>query len=122
MMSTKVSTRFFKGLFNYLWPDTLLSKCSTSHFTCIGIESLPKEALERWSDILLFTENEYRADDGTLSELYALMIRKITYLGVACWTSNKARSSSLRFAEEKNERDFWKIILSSAAEDYWRLT
>lgn len=73
MMSTKVSTRFFKGLFNYLWPDTLLR-----------IESLPKEALERWSDILLFTENEYRTDDGTLSELYALMIRKITYLGVAC--------------------------------------
>ena len=84
MMSTKVSTRFFKGLFNYLWPDTLLSKFSSSHFTCIGIESLSKEALERWSDILLFTENEYRTDDGTLSELYALMIRKITYLGVAC--------------------------------------
>jgi len=83
-MSSKVSTRFFKGLFNYLWPDTLLSKFYTSHLICIGIESLPKEALERWSDILLFTENEYRTDDGTLSELYALMTKKINYLGVAC--------------------------------------
>ncbi len=26
ILQSKVSTRFFKGLFSYLWPDTLLSK------------------------------------------------------------------------------------------------
>ena len=85
MMSSKVSTRFYKGLFNYLWPDSLLSKFPYSLYFYLGIESLPQDSLERWSEILLFTENEYRADDGTLSELYALMMKKITYLGVACW-------------------------------------
>jgi hypothetical protein len=26
ILSTKLSTRYFKGLFSYLWPDTILSK------------------------------------------------------------------------------------------------
>lgn len=40
---------------------------------CLGIESLTKEALERWGDILLFTENEYRDGEGKLEEIYVLM-------------------------------------------------
>lgn len=73
LLESSVSTRYYKGLFSYLWPDTILS-----------IDNLPRKALERWNDILLLTESEYREENGAHSEFYTLMMRKVTYLGIFC--------------------------------------
>ena len=32
ILDSKVSTRFFKGIFSYLWPDTILSKLYLANF------------------------------------------------------------------------------------------